>query len=200
MHYYKIRMIVKNNFFFQVQKSFFVLVVLFLLAGCTKQITPAEAQPAKNTEESAKTQSQELPLVPDFTLDSMNGEKVSLSDYRGKIVVLNFWASWCPPCKIEMGDFVKLQETFVKDRTDVVLLMLNQTDGQRETRKKADDYISQNKLPFTVLYDEGQVAWGIFGSQSIPTTVVIDAQGRLSSYVMGATNYATVLKMVENVR
>lgn len=143
--------------------------------------------------------SKEHPVVPDFTLESSGGEKVSLSDYEGKIVVLNFWASWCPPCKAEMPDFQKLYED-IEDSEDTVLFMLNQTDGQRETTKDADKYVEDENFTFPVLYDTGEVGYKIFGITSIPTTVVIDKEGRLSDYVMGTTEYDVVAGMIEEAR
>jgi cytochrome c biogenesis protein CcmG, thiol:disulfide interchange protein DsbE len=153
------------------------------------------------TDESAVSdvKEEENPLVPDFTLKSSEGEEISLSDYSGKVVVLNFWASWCPPCKEEMPEFQKLYDELAESE-DAVLLMLNQTDGQRETEKKANSYIEEEGLTFPILYDTGEVGGSIFGINSIPTTVVIDKEGRLSDYVLGRTEYSKVAQMIEEAK
>lgn len=162
------------------------LVVVLLFTMFASRPTVAHAQ-------------QENPIVPDFTLESNAGRLISLSDYAGKIVVLNFWASWCPPCRAEMKDFQKLA-TDLADSEDVILLMLNQTDGQRETKEKADKYLNDNGFEFLNLYDHGLVGNGIFGLPGIPTTVVIDKEGRLSGYVVGQTTYQTVIQLIEGAR
>lgn len=148
---------------------------------------------------SEDKEEEENPLIPDFTLMSSEGEEVSLSDYAGKVVVLNFWASWCPPCKEEMPDFQKLHDELA-DSEETVLLMLNQTDGKRETKKKATDYLEKEGLTFPILYDKGEVGVRIFGISSIPTTVVIDKDGRLSDYALGRTKYDVVAKMIEEAK
>jgi thiol-disulfide isomerase/thioredoxin len=156
-----------------------------------------EGEDTKTSEE--KGTNEEKPLVPDFTLQSSEGEEVTLSDYAGKVVVLNFWASWCPPCKEEMPEFQKLYDELAESE-DAVLLMLNQTDGQRETEKKANNYIEEEGLTFPILYDTGEVGGSIFGINSIPTTVVIDREGRLSDYVLGRTEYSKVAQMIEEAK
>ena len=118
---------------------------------------------------------QKGPIVPNFTLESNTGESISLSDYAGKKVVLNFWASWCPPCRVEMGEFQKLHND-LEESEEAVLLMLNQTDGIRETKEIADAFLKQYGYNFITLYDKGQVGLGIFGIPSIPITVVIDTK------------------------
>jgi thiol-disulfide isomerase/thioredoxin len=156
-----------------------------------------EGEDTKTSEE--KGTNEEKPLVPDFTLQSSEGEEVTLSDYAGKVVVLNFWASWCPPCKEEMPEFQKLYDELAESE-DAVLFMLNQTDGQRETEKKANNYIEEEGLTFPILYDTGEVGGSIFGINSIPTTVVIDREGRLSDYVLGRTEYSKVAQMIEEAK
>jgi peroxiredoxin len=146
-----------------------------------------------------ETQPDKKPLLPDFTLEANNGKNVSLSDYAGKVVVLNFWASWCPTCKEEMPQFQKLHDQ-LKDSHEAVLLMLNQTDGQRETKEKANNYLADNGFDFLNLYDTGEVGYAIFGINGIPTTVVIDKDGRLSDYVMGMTDCNTVIKMIAGTK
>lgn len=138
-------------------------------------------------------------LVPDFALISSTNETVRLSDYRGQIVVLNFWASWCQPCRAEMSEFQELHDE-LEESGDAVLLLLNQIDGRRETTKSGVDYLQKNNFTLTNLFDHGVVGGQIFGIPGLPTTVVIDAKGYLSSYVVGGTTRATVLKMIEGAK
>ncbi len=154
------------------------------------------AEPSEDASESATTLA-DLPPVPDFELTSMDGETYTLSDYTGKTVVLNFWASWCPPCKAEMPDFQELHDNYAEE--DVVPLMLNQTFG-RETKADADKFIEENEYTFPVLYDYGEVGYSIFGVQSYPTTVVINSEGYLSGFVIGMTDYDAVVKLIEEAQ
>ena len=144
-------------------------------------------------------QEQERVLVPDFTLLTSANETFRLSDYRGQIVVLNFWASWCSNCRVEMPDFQELHDDLEKSG-EAVLFLLNQIDGRQETVEKGNQYLAVNNLTMTNLLDFGTVGAQIFGIPGLPTTVVIDAEGYLASYVVGRTTKATVLRMIEDAK
>lgn len=138
-------------------------------------------------------------LVPDFALLTSANETIRLSDYRGQVVVLNFWASRCPPCRTEMPEFQELH-TELAESGEAVLLLLNQIDGRSETVESGTNYLANNKLTMTNLFDYGTVGTQIFGIPGLPTTVVIDSEGYLSSYVVGSTTKATVLQMIEGAK
>jgi thiol-disulfide isomerase/thioredoxin len=142
---------------------------------------------------------EEKPLVPDFTLMSNRGEPVSLSDYAGRVVVLNFWASWCPPCRAEMPEFQKLHEE-LEETGEAVLLMLNQIDGVRETVASGEKYLNDNGFTFLNLHDNGTVGGRIFGLPGIPVTVVIDPDGYMDNYIIGPASYAAVKRMIEEAK
>ena len=116
--------------------------------------------------------------APDFSMLDTNGQRVALKDFRGKAVVLNFWASWCPPCKAEMPDF----ETAYKEYGDRVnFLMVNLTSGS-ETVSKAGSYVAECGYTFPVYFDiygEGADAYEI---ESIPQTYFIDERGVIQAY------------------
>lgn len=152
----------------------------------------ALAQASQNQEESKV-------LVPDFTLLTSANETFRLSEYRGQIVVLNFWASWCSNCMVEMPDFQALHDDF-EESGEAVLFLLNQIDGRLETVEKGEQYLAANNFTMTNLLDFGTVGSQIFGIPGLPTTVVIDAEGYLASYVVGATTKATVLRMIEDAK
>lgn len=180
------------------KKKFLALTLCFLLlagmSACRQKQTVSSVQP-----DSAVSPGQEKPLVPDFTLQSNHGKEVSLSDYSGKVVVLNFWASWCTFCVQEMPDLQELNNQ-IKDSKEVALLLINQTDGQRETKEKADRYLSEHNFQFLSLYDAGEVGAEIFGLNSLPATVVIDKEGRVSDYILGRTDGDTIRKMIEGAK
>ncbi|MDL2298817.1 TlpA family protein disulfide reductase [Synergistaceae bacterium OttesenSCG-928-D05] len=137
--------------------------------------------------------------VPNFTLSDMDGKKVSLEDFRGKPVLLNFWASWCPPCRAEMPDFNELNAELEKSK-EAVLLAINLTDGRRETKNKAEKYLASNNLKLNVLLDEKGTAAEIFDIRGIPTTIVIDAKGVMRGQIVGATDKETVKAMLAELK
>jgi thiol-disulfide isomerase/thioredoxin len=140
-----------------------------------------------------------MPLIPNFTLKNSKGDEVSLSDYSGKIVILNFWASWCPPCKAEMPEFKEMDEELKKSK-EVVLLTINLTDGKRETKDTALKFLKDNNYNFNVLFDDKSDIAELFGIQSIPTTIIIDKAGYLHDYIMGTTTKKAVLDSIKEVK
>lgn len=112
--------------------------------------------------------------APDFTVKDINGEDVKLSDFAGKPIVLNFWASWCPPCKAEMPYFNKVYNEI---GDSVTFIMVDLVDGQRETVDTGKKYVDEQKYNFPVYFDTKQDAAYTYGIQSIPTTFFIDSEG-----------------------
>ncbi|AQQ53937.1 redoxin domain-containing protein [Planococcus lenghuensis] len=121
--------------------------------------------------------------APDFRLQSLGGETIRLSDYRGQAVVLNFWASWCEPCKKEMPEMQNYYEGLAAD-ADVEILAVNLTD-QDSGLDKVNAFVQEYGLTFPIpLDEEGQVreAYGIL---TIPTTFLINEEGRLVTQIRG---------------
>ncbi|MGG7098303.1 TlpA family protein disulfide reductase [Clostridium sardiniense] len=116
--------------------------------------------------------------APDFTVYNEEGKAVKLSDYKGKkAVVVNFWASWCPPCKYEMPYFQKAKDKY--EGKEVEILMVNLTDGSRETKKTALEFMKESKYNMNVLFDTELNAAKIYGIQALPRTLFIDKDGNL---------------------
>lgn len=140
-------------------------------------------------ESEASTEEQKLPAI-DFTLTDQFGETHTLSDYKGKTVFLNFWATWCPPCRAEMPDIQKLYEEY-RDAGDdsVVILGVAAPDyGGEGTREEIAAFLEENGYTYPVVMDEGGALFMQYGVFSYPTTFMIDKDGNVFGYASGQLN------------
>lgn len=127
--------------------------------------------------------------APDFSMTDAEGNTLKLSDFRGKPVLLNFWASWCGPCASEMPD---IQASWEVNREDVEFVIVNMTGMSGETEETAKAFLSENGYTFPAYFDKGNSAASAFGVSSIPQTYLIDAEGNILGGYMGAMS-ASVL-------
>lgn len=154
---------------------------------------PDEETPAQ--EDSDDTQS-DIPQAPDFTVVDADGNEVHLSDFRGTPVVLNFWASWCGPCKSEMPDF---DDAAARLEGQVQFLLVNMTDGSRETMESAQAYLEETGISAPAYFDTSYSAAIAYGVTSLPTTYFIDAQGGAVARAMGAIDADTLQKGIDMI-
>lgn len=154
--------------------------------------TPAETESQTPQDSDAPTETEPSKVeAPDFTVEDADGEKVKLSDYVGKPIVLNFWASWCSPCKSEMPEF---NEAWEELDGEVQFLMVNMTDGARETVDTAKEYVEGQGFSFPVFFDTGSEAAMAYSAYSLPTTYFIDAEGYVVARAVGAIDGDTLQK------
>lgn len=132
--------------------------------------------------------------APDFTVLDANGKKIRLSDNFGKPIVINFWATWCPPCKRELPDFDKLCMEY---GDKVVFMMVNLTDGRRDTVDGTKSFVSKNGYTFPVYFDTEYNGADAYNVSSIPQTTFIDANGNVYTTRIGVMN-ETVLRSYIN--
>jgi len=152
----------------------------------------ADAEVPSDTKEET---SEPIP-APDFTVYDAEGNAFRLSDYHGKPIVLNFWASWCGPCQMEMPDF---HEKYQAIGEDVHFLMVNMTDGARETVQTASQFIAKNGYTFPVFYDTDVDAAMVYGVYSLPTTYFINAEGHAIAQATGAISAETLQRGIDMI-
>ena len=121
--------------------------------------------------------------APDFTVYDLEGNAHKLSDFRGKPVLLNFWASWCGPCQMEMPDFQKYYESH---GDQVHFVIVNLTDGQQETVESASAFIQEKGYTFPVYYDTDIDAAMKYGVSAVPVSYFIDEEGYFVAWAQGA--------------
>ena len=133
--------------------------------------------------------------APNFVVLDKDNNAVQLSDFAGKPVVLNFWATWCGYCKLEMPDFDKAY----KEYPDVVFMMIDATDGVYETREKADAYVKKEGYSFPIYYDVSSLAQNAYNLSGYPTTVFINAQGDVVAKETGMISYETLIEGIKMI-
>lgn len=148
--------------------------------------TKAEEKTYENLYTSLGIQRISPPVeAPDFTLQSLQGSRVNLKDFRGKVVFLNFWATWCGPCRWEMPAMEKLWNRFKEDRFVILAVDI------REGKDVVKSFIQEEGYTFPVLLDsKGEVA-GIYGIRAIPTTFLINPEGKIVGKAVGAREWAS---------
>ncbi|MGD9899881.1 MAG: redoxin domain-containing protein [Calditrichaceae bacterium] len=121
------------------------------------------------------------PAAPAFTLKDLNGNDLKLSDYSGKVVFVNFWATWCPPCRAEIPAFIELVDKYGKDGFEVIGIGVDPRDFS-----KVPGFVEQYNINYPVVYGTGEVVTAYGGIESIPTTFVVNRQGRVVEKIVGS--------------
>ena len=119
-------------------------------------------------------------LAPDFSLPSLDGTTITLSDFRGKAVILNFWASWCPPCKAEMP---ALEVVHNSDPGSMSILAINTT--YQDSLQNVEIFIEENKITFPILLEVDNSVNKLYQVNALPTTFFIDSSGLIRDIVIG---------------
>ena len=153
--------------------------------------------------ENSETQKDEIneenkPIVtaPDFTVWDKDGNEVKLSDFFGKPIVLNFWATWCGPCQNEMPAFDAMAAEYGEE---VEFLMINLTDGVQDTVEGAMDFVTDYGYTFPVYFDKELDATYTYGVYSIPRTVFINADGSISYKYAGMIAEKLLKEKIEEI-
>lgn len=159
----------------------------------TETVTLSDSDSNSNQSQSTEQQKN---TAPDFTVVDYNGKQTKLSDKKGKPVVVNFWASWCGPCKSEFPAF---EDAYNKYGNDVEFMMINLTDGYQETISSAKSFIDEQNYTFPVYYDTTMSASNAYGVFSIPKTLFIDKNGNIVQNRTGTISQDTLEQNIESL-
>ncbi len=156
--------------------------------------TDTAGAPASEPDDSERP---DIP-APDFTLQDQYGNTHTLSDYKGKTVFLNFWATWCPPCRAEMPEIQEIYEEYGENASDVIILGIAGPDyGQEGSAEDIADFLSENGYDYPVVMDEGGLYAYLYGISAYPTTFMIDKDGNVYGYVAGQITKAIMQDIIE---
>jgi len=161
------------------------LMAVLFLSGCSSLERPVKAaiKPAANRKPA-----------PDFTLKDSDGKAVKLSDFKGKVVLLNFWATWCGPCKIEIPWFVEFERNY-KDKGLVVLGVSMDEEGWEAVKP----FIGRHQINYRVLLGDDMTAAKYGGVDSLPTTFMVDKEGRTAAIHVGLVSKKDYVHDIETL-
>ena len=161
------------------------LALLILLASACSSSKPVAAAKAGNKDRKP---------APNFALPDAHGNTVKLADFKGKVVMLDFWATWCGPCKIEIPWFIEFQRKY-KDKGFTVIGVSMDEGGWQTVRP----FVEEFKMNYPVLIGNDETAQSYGGVDVLPTTFIIDKQGRIVATHMGLTSRDELEKTIESL-
>ncbi len=149
----------------------FLLVVFGLsVTGCKKNV---KVEPSAEMSNPAVEKTESSEAAPNFVLTSTDGKNIKLSDFRGKVVIVDFWATWCPPCRKGIPDLIELQKEF-KDNLVVIGISLDQ-----DTKSDVIPFMKKYGINYPIVYGDNQVVMEYGSINAIPTSFVINKEGKI---------------------
>ena len=173
-----------------------ILAAAMLMSLLSCAVAEQGEKDSGKKEDTTNAAEGESSILPDFTVYTEDGKKVSLYDKLDRPVVINFWATWCPPCKTELPAFDALAKEY-GDRVE--FMMVNMTDGERETVDAVLEFLLDNGYSFPVYYDTHMDAAMTYGVSSIPLTVFMTSEGKMTDYHVGAMTEDVIRGYIEDL-
>ncbi|MBN1831502.1 MAG: TlpA family protein disulfide reductase [Deltaproteobacteria bacterium] len=163
---------------------FRLMIICFLFHSCNAEENEPSYTPESNTRELQSKEDKGRPEAPDFTLQDLSGNGVSLKQFKGQVVFVDFWATWCAPCRQSIPELVAIQEKY-RDQGLVVLGI--SVDDRKTSVKALSAFKKQYKINYSILRADRNVAMAYFGNgqMPIPTLFVIDREGRVMESIVG---------------
>ncbi|MEG1802286.1 MAG: TlpA disulfide reductase family protein [Lachnospiraceae bacterium] len=172
-----------------------VLCFAVFLAACTLLYNKLSVG-YENKPKSTVNEKEEKPMARDAAIEDQDGTEVKLLSLIDKPTIVNFWASWCSPCKREMPDF---QKTYEKYKDQINFVMINMTDGVRETKEDGRTFIQEQGYTFPTFYDTRQEAARTYSVSSIPTTFFINKEGKIMAKGSGTLREQDIEEAIQQI-
>lgn len=167
--------------------SVLMLSAFIFFAGCGN-----EDQPEPLSDDAGAPGKVQTELAPSFTLTSIENKPVSLDDYKGKVVLLDFWATWCPPCRKGIPDLIALQKRY-QGRLVVIGISVDQPD----TKPEVVPFARKMGINYPVVYSDGNVDMLYGGIEAIPTSFIIDKEGKVVKKTVGLESIDNYISVIE---
>lgn len=168
-------------------KYFFVLAIILSVSAYSYDLRN------QSTETNVKVTLKD-DKAPEFSLKSVDGKTVKLSDYKGKVVIIDFWATWCPPCRKGIPDLISIQNEF-KDKVVIIGISLD----REKTIKDVPGFVKNNGINYPVVYGDDKVVIDYGGIQSIPTSFVVDKNGTVVDMHVGLVSKETYINKIKEL-
>ena len=168
------------------------IVVIILATVEYKYLTGKYSQNIKQ-----ENKQENLSQAKDFQVLNSEGKTINLSDYFGKPIIVNFWATWCEPCKIELSEF---EEAYKKYNQDIEFLMVNLTDGYNDTVENVKEFVNENNYSFPLYFDTKNSAVSTYNVYSIPQTLFINKDGKILKSYIGMINKQNLEQYIEKLK
>jgi len=178
------------------------LLSLVVLMACGEEETKKTQEPQQSPKQQQQTPVQQIAVgkdAPDFTLQSMDGKEVKLSDYKGKKVYLKFWASWCGPCKKSMPELMELAAKPDRD-FEILSVIAPGIQGEKTVEQFPQWFQDQGYKDIPVLYDTKATTFQAYQIRSIPTEYLIDSQGKIGHVQLGAISNEDAKKIIKELK
>jgi len=154
-------------------------LILIAVVGCSrKESASGPATPSAPVAEGKP--------APSFTLPDLSGKNVSLAEHRGKVVLVNFWATWCPPCREEIPSMVRLNTIMAGKPFQMLCISINE-----EGKKEVDSFLSTQKITLPVLLDPANQVARLYGITGVPETFIVDPKGVVVKHVVGGLDWSS---------
>jgi thiol-disulfide isomerase/thioredoxin len=158
-----------------------IIMAVAIIAGCKKSETPATSQ---QTQTSTPVAVVEGAIAPDFTVQDLSGQEQKLSDLKGKVVLVNFWATWCPPCREEIPSMMKLNKAMAGKPFQLLAISIDEGG-----KKDIEAFFNKTGMSLPAYIDSNGALGTLYGITGVPETIIVDKQGIVQKRVVGGIDW-----------
>jgi cytochrome c biogenesis protein CcmG/thiol:disulfide interchange protein DsbE len=173
----------------------FIVISIFALSyiGCSKKVDNKEPAPPQTNSQPENINVNSAEMAPDFILTSTNGKNIKLSDYRGKVVIVDFWATWCPPCRRGIPDLIDIQKQF---KNDLVVIGISLDS---DTKADVVPFMKKYGINYPIVYGNNDVVMSYGSINAIPTSFVIDKNGKIVDKHIGLVPKSEFISKIKQI-